>query len=177
MENKKIKIKLNSTKKMILTAILFAVSLILSLIESTLPAVPIPVPGVKFGLANIVVMYTLFFINGKTALFIVVLKAMFVGMTRGVTSGILSMSGGLLSLTIMILLLLIFRDKISYLILSIAGAIFHNVGQFIAISILYVGMNFWFYVPILLISGVVAGVVTSTLLRFLLPSLKRLEYK
>lgn len=168
---------ISKTKKLVLTAILFALALIMSLIENSLPSIPIPVPGIKFGFANIVVMYTLFFIGASSAISIVVLKAMFVFMTRGAVAGFLSFSGGMLSILIMIILMFIFKDKISYLILSIFGAIFHNIGQFIAVSFIYKEVNLWFYLPPLIIFGVIAGVVTSIILRFILPALKGLGLK
>ena len=168
---------IGKTKKVVLTAILFAVALILSIVESLIPSVPIPVPGIKFGLANIVVMYSLFFLGKSTALTIVILKALFGVITRGAVAGLLSFTGGMFSILIMITLMSLFKDKISYLILSIFGAVFHNIGQFTAISLIYVGMNLWFYLPVLLVFGVIAGVITSTLLRFILPALKEIGFK
>ncbi len=168
---------MSKTKKVILTAILFAVALVLSIVESLIPSVPIPVPGIKFGLANIVVMYSLFFLGKSTAFTLVILKALFAVITRGAMAGLLSLTGGMFSILIMIILLSIFKDKISYLILSIFGAVFFNIGQYAAISLIYVGMNLWFYLPALLIFGVIAGLVTSTLLKFILPALKGLGYK
>ena len=168
---------ISKTKKVVLTAILFAVALILSIVESLIPSVPIPVPGIKFGLANIVVMYSLFFLGKSTALTIVVLKALFGVITRGAVAGMLSFFGGMFSILVMIILLLIFKEKISYLVLSIFGAVFHNIGQFTAISLIYVGMNLWFYLPALLVFGVIAGIVTSTILKFILPALKEVGLK
>lgn len=168
---------MSKTKKVVLTAILFAVALVLSIVESLIPSIPIPVPGIKFGLANIVVMYSLFFLGKSTAFTIVILKALFAVITRGAVAGFLSFTGGMFSILIMIILLFIFKDKISYLILSIFGAVFHNIGQFTAISVIYIGMNLWFYLPALLIFGIVAGLVTSILLKFILPALKELGYK
>lgn len=165
---------LNNTQLMVLTGLIFAAALVLSLIESMLPPLPIPVPGVKFGLSNIAVMYCLFFLGEKQAYIIAILKATFVFITRGLIAGALSLSGGILSITVMFLLLLLLKERISYLLISIFGAVFHNIGQFIVIILIYVGMNMWVYLPILLLSGVVAGIVTSTLLRFILPALKRL---
>ncbi len=165
---------LNKTQSMVLSAMIFAVALVLSLVENMLPPLPIAVPGVKFGLSNIAVMYALFFLGSKQAYLIAVLKGGFVFITRGIIAGALSLSGGILSITMMLLLLLVFRQKISYLSISIFGAVFHNIGQFLVIILLYTGMNILPYLPVLLISGVIAGIVTSTLLRFILPALKRL---
>lgn len=159
---------------MVLAAMIFAVALVLSIVENMLPPLPIAVPGVKFGLSNIAVMYALFFLGSKQAYLIAILKGGFVFITRGIIAGALSLSGGILSITMMLLLLLVFRQKISYLGISIFGAVFHNIGQFLVIILLYTGMNILPYLPVLLISGVIAGIVTSTLLRFILPALKRL---
>jgi len=162
------------TKQLVLTGLFFAVALVLSIVENMLPPVPIPVPGVKFGLSNIAVMFALFFMAKGQAYTIAILKALFVAMTRGAIAGLLSLCGGLLSLTVMVLLLLLFKDRISYLIISIAGAIAHNLGQFIAITMIYTGFYMVAYLPLLLISGVAAGIVTATLLRFILPAFKKL---
>ncbi len=162
------------TKKIVLTGLFFAIALVLSIIENTLPPVPIPVPGVKFGLSNIAVMFALFFLAKGQAYTIAILKALFVVMTRGMIAGLLSLCGGLLSLTVMVVLLLLFRDRISCMVISIAGAIAHNLGQFIAITFIYTGFYLLAYLPVLLISGVAAGIVTATLLKFILPAFKKL---
>lgn len=165
---------LKKTKDMVLTALLFAMALVLSFIENSLPPILVQVPGVKIGLSNIAVMYALFFLGKRQAFSIAVLKAFFVFLIRGLVGSALAFSGGILSIIVMSLLMLIFREKISYLILSIFGAVFHNIGQFIAISFIYSNMFLWVYLPVLLIAGVLAGIATSVLLRFILPALKRL---
>ncbi len=167
---------MTKTKILVLTSLLFAVALVLSIVENSLPSISllVPVPGVKLGLSNIAVMYALFFLNKKSAIAIAVLKGLFVVMNRGPIAGLLSLSGGLLSVIVMSLLVFIFKDKISYLVLSIFGSIMHNVGQFIVVSVIYTNIHLWVYLPVLLISGVVAGIATSTLLRFILPAFNRL---
>lgn len=172
-ENNKIKNR-NKTQMLVLTSLLFAAALVLAIVENMLPPLPIAVPGIKFGLSNIAVMYALFFLGKKQAYTIGILKSVFVFVTRGGIAGLLSLAGGLLSITVMILLMFLFRDKITYLIISIFGAVFHNVGQFIVITVIYTGMNMWAYFPVLLISGLAAGIVTSTLLKFIMPAFNRL---
>lgn len=159
------------TRNLVLTALLFVISIVLATVENTLPS--FAVPGVKLGLSNIVVMYALFFVNKNQAFTIAVLKALFVLSTRGVVAGSLSFCGGILSLAVMLLIIYTFKGTASYLIISIFGAVFHNLGQFIAISFIYTYMNIWAYLPILLISGVITGIVTATLLRFILPALNK----
>ncbi len=166
--------RLSKTRELTLTSILFAVALILSTVEMMLPPVPLMVPGIKFGLSNIVVMYSLFFVGRTSALSIVLLKAGFVLLMRGLFAGFLSLSGGILSILVMIILLSIFKEKISYLILSLFGAIFHNIGQFVAISLIMTNLYLWVYLPVLIVAGVIAGVVTATLLKVILPALQSL---
>lgn len=162
------------TKRLVLTGLFFAVALVLSIVENLLPPVPLPVPGVKFGLSNIAVMYALFFLSKSQAFAIAVMKAMFVLVTRGLIAGILSLFGGILSLTVMILLLVLFRRRISYLLLSVFGAVAHNIGQYVAVTFIYAGLNLLAYLPVLAVSGVAAGIATATLLKFILPAFNKL---
>ncbi len=171
------RLDLKKSKMIVLTAMLFAVAIVLSIVENSLPPIVVTVPGVKFGLSNIAVMYALFFLGKKQAFAIAVLKSFFVFITRGAVAAFLSFFGGLLSLIIMIILMVVFKDKISYLVMSIFGAVFHNIGQFIAISFILVSVYIWAYLPILLISGVIAGIATATLLRFIFPAFKKLGLK
>lgn len=152
-------------------AMLLTLIVVLSIFESMLPPFPFLPPGVKIGLANIVTMYTLFYLGKKEAFFLNIAKGLFVLITRGFTAGVLSLCGGMLSIFIIILLSLIFKEKISYLVLSIMGAIFHNLGQLIAVSILLNNKYTLYYLPILLISGIIMGSVTGILLKTLLPVL------
>lgn len=165
---------LNRTQMLVLTSLIFAAALVLAIVENMLPPLPIAVPGVKFGLSNIAVMYGLFFLGRKQAYTIGILKSVFVFITRGGIAGLLSLSGGLLSITVMILFMAVFRERITYLILSIFGAVSHNIGQFIVITVIYTGMNMWAYFPVLLVAGLAAGIVTATLLKFIIPAFKRL---
>jgi heptaprenyl diphosphate synthase len=162
------------TKLLVLTALLFAVALVLSIAEHSFPPIFTAVPGVKLGLSNIPVMYALFFLDKKPAFMIAILKGFYVLITRGFIAGILSLSGGILSLLIMLLLYVIFRERISYFVLSIFGAVFHNIGQFTVISLIYTNIYLWVYLPVLLISGVLAGMATSVLLRLIMPAFNRM---
>ncbi len=167
---------MNKTQKLVLTSLFFAIAIILSVIEHSLPPLPLTIPGVKFGLSNIAVMYVLFFLGRKPAYGVAFLKAIFVFSTRGWIASVLSLAGGIFSITIMIVLMIIFREKISYLLLSIFGAIFHNVGQLVAISIVYTNLYLMYYMPVLIITGVIAGVITSVLLNIISPAFNRVGF-
>lgn len=161
------------TKRLVLTGLLFAMALVLSVVEDMIPPLPIPVPGVKFGLSNIAVMYALFFLKRSQAYTIAVLKSIFVLITRGLVAAALSLSGGILSLTVMLLIIILFKEKVTYLVLSMFGAIAHNIGQLIAITLIYTGMYLWAYLPVLLVSGAAAGIITAMLLKAVLPMLSQ----
>ena len=167
-------IKRDKTRILVLTGLIFAMAIVLSIVENALPPLSIPVPGVKIGLSNIAVMYALFFLGKSRAFMIAVLKASFVFMTKGGIAGLLSLSGGLLSLAVMFMLMILFKDRITCFILSVFGAIFHNIGQFIVVSIVFAELFLWAYLPVLLISGAIAGILTSVLLKSIMPAFKRL---
>ena len=118
----------NKTHSIALSGLLFALAMALSFIEGTL-VIPGLLPGMKLGLANIVVMYALFFMGPKQALVLDVLKAFFVFLVSGWTAGFLSLCGGLLSLLVMWLLYYHCPLRPTWFILSVCGALAHNVGQ------------------------------------------------
>ncbi|MFA9462895.1 MAG: Gx transporter family protein [Velocimicrobium sp.] len=164
----------SKTKRMVLIAMLFATAMVLSIVESMIP-MPIPAPGVKFGLSNIVVMYAMFFLKKRDALMIAILKGMFSALTKGAIAGLVGLTGGLFSIGIMAILFYVLKEKGSYFLYSMSGAVFHNIGQFVAISIIYTNMAVVYYLPVLLVAGIAAGAITSLLLKIVLPALQRLE--
>ncbi len=163
-----------STRNVALTGMLFALAIVLSFIEGLLsPMLGLP-PGVKLGLSNIVVMFALFYLGKPQAFFIVILKSGFAMLTRGVIAGILSLSGGLLSCLVLVLLSLI-PFKITLLVFSVTGAIMHNIGQLIALRFVVTGSAYTiYYLPVLLVSGLVMGSITSVSLNAVMPALKKL---
>ncbi|MDR1912910.1 MAG: Gx transporter family protein [Clostridiales bacterium] len=155
---------------------MLAIAVILSALENMLPPLPILPPGVKLGLANVIIMYTVFFIGQKEAFALNILKAVFVFLTRGAIAGLLSASGGILSICMVILLASIFGDKVSYIIISIASAIAFNLGQIAAVSIIMTVSGIMFFLPTVLILSMILGTITGVALRILLPVLKRGGY-
>lgn len=162
------------TRMLAYLAMMLAMITVLSMLEHMLPPLPFLPPNVRLGLSNIVTMYTLFFLGRRYAFVLAVLKSSFVFLTRGVTAGLLSLSGGLFSIILIIILTLIFQKKISYLMLSVAGAIGHNFAQIAMASAILSTDLFTVFWPILLISGVVLGTITGTLLRVVLPLMNKL---
>ena len=157
------------TKKIATLGLMLAIIIILTTLEHMLPPLPFLPPNVKLGLSNIITMYCVFFVGKAQAVSLGILKSFFVFLTRGPLAGLLSLSGGLLSIFVILLLIYIFKDAISYALTSVAGAIAHNMGQLAAVSVVMATPYMVYYLPVLLAAGVVAGMVTGTLLRIALP--------
>lgn len=164
--------KLKKSHTVAWTGMLLALCLVLSWLESALVPFFGLAPGIKLGLANVVVMYTLLYLNVRQGLGLVVLKALFGGITRGAVAGMVSLCGGLLSLVVMAGLLRF--AKPTNFVLSSSGAIAHNIGQLIAASILLGSSLAMGYAPVLMIAGLIVGGVNSLLLDSVLPALKRI---
>ena len=158
-----------------LSGLLFALAMALSFIEGSL-VIPGLLPGMKLGLANIVVMYALFFMGARQALILDVLKALFVFLVSGATAGFLSLCGSLLSLLVMWLLYDHCPVRPTWFILSVCGALAHNIGQLLGASVILSTAISLYYAPVMLVLGLVMGMLTSVTLRALLPALGRLGY-
>lgn len=132
-----------------------ALTLIFSYVETLIP-IHLGIPGVKLGLANLIIVITLYKMGVKEAYILSVVRVVLAGFIFGNMFSILySMAGGLLSLTVMIFLKK--TDKFSVMGISMAGGVFHNVGQLIMASIVLESLSITYYLPVLLISGVLTG--------------------
>ncbi len=163
------------TRRIALSGLLFALAMALSFIEGTL-TIPGLLPGMKLGLANIVVMYALFFMGPRQALVLDVLKALFVFLVSGFTAGFLSLCGGLLSLLVMWVLYYLLPVRPTWFILSVCGALAHNVGQLLGAGVIISSSLSLYYAPVMLVLGLVMGALTSITLRALLPALGKMGF-
>lgn len=163
------------TQEITLSGLLFALAMALSFIEGTL-VIPGLAPGMKLGLANIVVMYALFFMGARQALCLDLLKALFVFLVSGWTAGFLSLCGGLLSLLVMWVLYYKLPFRPTWFILSVCGALSHNIGQLLGAGLILSSAMSLYYAPVMLVLGLVMGALTSLTLRAILPALGRLGY-
>ena len=159
------------TKKIARMGMLVAVAFVLSWLEAMLP-LQVGIPGVKLGLSNIVVMLCLYSCSVKESLGIALLRIVLVGFTFGSLSTMLySMAGGMLSFVIMVLLKR--TDKFSVYGVSVAGGVCHNIGQIlVALAVLHTS-KLIYYLPVLMLSGCVAGVLIGFVAGALI---KRLEH-
>lgn len=149
------------TQQIALTGLLAALALALSFLESLLPAIAFMPPGAKLGLANIVVMLALYFLGLPYALGIVLAKACFAGLVRGMSAMFISLVGGLFSLLVLFLLKRFLKGRVGILGISISSAAMHNLGQLLAASIIAGTSLFFAYAPLMLIAALAAGTVTG----------------
>ncbi|MCL2285309.1 MAG: Gx transporter family protein [Firmicutes bacterium] len=160
---------MNKARNVAFLGIMLSVIVVLSWLEFILSSVLLLPPHVKLGLANIVTMYCVLFVGKKSAFTLSIMKSLFVLLTRGPIAGLLSFCGGVLSIVVIILLVSVFKDKISYVAISVAGALAHNLGQLGAMVPVVGSFIFISYLPIMIIFGIVTGVITGILLKVTLP--------
>jgi heptaprenyl diphosphate synthase len=136
---------------------------------------PLPIPGVKLGLANIVTLLAIYLFGAKEGLAISVLRVLFVSFLSGTFLSVgffLSLSGATISALVMASLKN-FVPSLSLVGISIAGAVTHNVAQLLAASVLIQTGYIFFYLPVLLLAGLPTGLSTGYITRLLLPYLQR----
>lgn len=158
------------------TAMLFALALMLSLIEGGLPPVPFLPPGAKLGFSNIVVMAALLGTGVSPALILALLKGGFALLTRGLSAGLLSLGGGVLSILVMALLMLPKKHMASVFLLSVFGAAAHNIGQLFVASFWIGSFAAMAYFPWLILFGTGMGVINGLLLKAVLPALEKARH-
>jgi len=150
------------TKRLTLLAIMLSISIVLSIVESMLPV--IPVPGVKLGLANVVTIIIMYKYGEQDALTILLLRIILVGLLRGNIFSVtffLSLSGGI---TAYMMMFLFKKLKVFSIIgVSIMGAFGHSVGQIVMAIFLIERAELIYYFPYILILSVLTGIITGVL--------------
>lgn len=165
---------MKKAKKTAFYGMFLALALVAGYVEQLIP-INLGIPGVKLGLANIVTMVLLYTVGIRAAAGITAIRILLAGILFGTGFSIVySAAGAVLSILVMVLLKN--TKKFSYVSVSVAGGVFHNVGQ-ILVAILVLETNaLAYYLPILIISGVVAGIVigiiSGLLMRRLTPVIR-----
>lgn len=162
------------TKKVALLAISVTLALILSFVESRIPAL-VAIPGIKVGLPNLVIVFLLYKVGWKDTVAVSLIRIALVSMLFGnVQTMTFSVAGALLSLLSMILLKKL--DWFSCITVSIVGGIFHNIGQIIAACLWTQTAEIAYYLPILLVSGTIAGAVIGFVSGILVKRLEKFRF-
>lgn len=159
------------TARVAFTGMLGALALALSFLEGLLPPLPMLPPGARLGLSNVVTMYAAGSMGLPCALFLAVIKSGFAFLGRGLTAGLMSLSGGVISTLLMWLLLR--RAGVSLMAIGVCGALAHNGAQ-LAVAWFLTSQAVIFYIPSLLLFGVLTGLLTGLVLKLSLPPLQKL---
>jgi heptaprenyl diphosphate synthase len=161
------------TKKVAFLGMCIALSMILSFVESQIPPL-MAVPGVKMGLPNIVMVFMLYKIGAKDTAIVSILRVILVGILFGTPlSMIYSLVGAALSLIGMILLKKM--NLFAPITVSVAGGILHNIGQIATACIVMETAQIAYYLPVLLISGTIAGILIGLCAAMILKRLDKMK--
>ena len=161
------------TKKVAFLGMCIALSMILSFVESQIPPL-MAVPGVKVGLPNIVMVFMLYKIGAKDTAIVSILRVILVGILFGTPlSMIYSLVGAALSLIGMILLKK--TNLFAPITVSVAGGILHNIGQIATACIVMETAQIAYYLPVLLISGTIAGILIGLTAAMILKRLDKMK--
>ena len=160
------------SRKIAVCGLLGALALVLTLLEGMLPPIPGLPPGARPGLSNIVTMFAAGSLGLPYALAIALIKGVFAFLTRGVTAGLMSLFGGLMSTLAMWAVWK--KTRFSLLFTGVCGALAHNAAQ-LCIAVLLTGRAALFYIPAMLLLSIVCGLCTGLVLRLLLPLLEKLH--
>ena len=150
-----------------------ALALIFSYVESLIPF-HIGIPGVKLGLANLIVVVALYKMGTEEAYALSVARIVLSGfLFANLFSIIYSLAGGMLSLTVMVFLKK--KGWFSVYGVSLAGGVMHNVGQLLTAMLIVETFSVSYYLPVLLVAGAITGLVIGILAEAMLKRLSGLD--
>jgi heptaprenyl diphosphate synthase len=162
-----------SVRRLTRAALLTAIALTIFMAEAQLPA-PIPIPGVKLGLANIVTVYAMYILGPGDTLMILISRIFLGAVFSGQMMTLLYSLGGGLSCFAAMLILRCFLSKEQLWLASPLSAIFHNLGQILVAATV---MRTWVvisYLPYLVLSGICSGLFTGLCTQFLIRRLNKI---
>ena len=163
------------SKKVAFYGVFAALAILMGYVESLFPP-PVPVQGVKLGLANVIVLIALYFMGAKAALGINVIRVVISALLFSGFSGFLySIAGAGVSFIIMVLPK---KIKSSGIIgVSVLGGVAHNIAQIGVAAAVLNTPGLFYYLPVLIISGVVMGVITGIAARYCLNHIEKSGFK
>ena len=160
----------SKTRKLAQCALLTALALILSYIEYLLP-LNLGLPGIKIGLANIVVVMALYYLGPQWALAVNLIRICLTALLFGnLFSALYALCGALVSFLVMVILKK--TGVFSLAGVSMAGGVFHNLAQLAAAAVLASTKNVFLYLPVLTLSGMAAGIFNGIVCTLVLRKLK-----
>lgn len=165
----------NKTKHLALLSIFTALALVLSFVESQLPPIYPSIPGIKLGLPNIVIIYSLYRLSPTHTISISLIRVFIVSLLFGNAVMLAySLSGALLSFLTMLFLKKI--GKFSCVGVSVIGAVTHNLGQIMVAILLLDTLQIGYYMTVLAITGVIAGILVGLTASILIKRTKNIQF-
>ncbi len=162
-------------EKAVFIVLLSTLAIVLGLVESLLP-IQFLIPGVKLGLANIMVVIALQYLNVLDTLTLILLKTLVTTLIMGTFSMFFySIVGAILSYFTMLVIIKLFKDNVSLLGISMVGGVMHNVGQLAVAVIILQTLSVGYYVMILLPVGAITGLLIGAVVKTILPRLNELS--
>ena len=162
------------TKKVAFLGLAIALAMVLSFVESQIPAL-VAIPGIKVGLPNLVIVFLLYKIGWKEAVIVSIVRTLLVALLFGnVQTLTFSIAGAAISIISMILLKKL--NCFSSITVSIVGGVFHNIGQIIAACLWTQTEEIVLYLPVLLLSGTIAGSVIGFVAGMLVKRLEKIRF-
>lgn len=156
-----------TVRRLNVLALLTGLSLVLFVIELQVPP-PLPIPGVKLGLANVVTVLVVCCFRPGEALLVLLARIFLAAMFAGQAAALLySLSGGLCCLAGMVLVKRYLSVRRIWL-WSVCGAVLHNAGQIAAATVILGTTSVLAYFPVLAAAGVLAGSLTGLCARLVL---------
>ena len=156
------------------SGVLIALALIFSYVEHLIP-IPTPAPGIKIGLANLVSLTGLFFLNPVQVFIILVARIILAGLMFGNLSTIIySLAGGVVSFAVMYLFKKL--KLFSALGISMLGGVFHNLAQLSVACIILSSSSLLMYLPVLIIAGTISGLLIGTVTELISKSIQRIYH-
>lgn len=162
------------TKKVAILGLCIALSMVLSFIESQIPPL-VAVPGVKVGLPNLVMVFMLYKIGWKETAIVSLIRVVLVSMLFG---SVVSMAYGLVGATLSLIGMTLLKKTtlFSTVAVSVVGGVLHNIGQIATACVVMGTAQIAYYLPVLLISGTIAGVVIGFVAGILVKKLDKLKF-
>jgi len=160
------------SREVALLGIFVAYALVISLIERMIP-LSFSIPGIRLGLANVVVLMAMYLFTLPRAFLLMVLKCLLAAIFAGSPTALLySLGGSLASFAVMAGLVRLLREHISPVGVSVAGAALHNIGQILVACLLVKSWVMLLYLPTLLVIGIGTGAAIGVLVLHLRPTLE-----
>lgn len=154
-------------------AMMITLALMLSYLETLVPAIPIP--GAKIGLPNIVTLLLLSTLGFADAFVVLLLRTTISSLLfTSVLSLAYSLSGGILSLVAMYLVIRFLKDRVSIVATSLVGAVMHSIGQVLFAMLIVESFSIVTILPLLALISILAGLITGYAAKFMLKHFKQL---